>query len=139
MLDYKNTIADIKGYKENLYAQLHTNLDKASAKILEEARDNAPIDIGTMREDSGHYTKEEDNNLISYIGFMKFYAVYVHQGTGLFALHGDGRQTPWWWKGTTEKWKGWHYTHGQTPKQFLWDSLTGHIEILPILLAEGLE
>lgn len=138
MLDYKDTLEDIKSYKLDLKAKLISNMNSTSNTLLEAARDKAPIDIGILRENSGYYTKETENGIISYIGFMEFYAVYVHQGTGLFALNGDGRQTPWWWKGTTEKWEGWHRTTGQRPKQFLFDTYTEYIEQLPLLLAEGL-
>lgn len=140
-LEYKTTLEDLKNYKINLKNKLIHNLDNVSNEILENSREIAPIDIGIMRENSGYYTKEleESGEIISYVGFMEFYAVYVHQGTGLFALNGDGRQTPWWWKGTTEKWEGWHRTTGQRPKQFLWDTYIDYIEHIPILLTEGLK
>lgn len=139
-IDYKDTIESLKDYRIDLKNKLMINLDKVSNEILEESRNKAPIDIGIMRENSGYFTKKQNDSskIVSYVGFMEFYAVYVHQGTGLFALNGDGRQTPWWWKGTTEKWEGWHRTTGQAPKQFLWDTYTDYIEQIPTLLAEGL-
>lgn len=139
MLEYKETVEDIKHYKAKLKEKLIDNMNHINADMLEESRENAPIDIGIMRENSGYFVKEEENGIVAFIGFMEFYSVYVHQGTGLFALQGDGRQTPWWWKGTTEKWLGWHHTHGQRPKQFLWDTYVAYIDRIPILLAEGLQ
>ena len=117
---------------------IEKNLNTTAEKILEESKDRTPVDIGTLRDNSDFEVKKEDYALVAWIGYFEFYGVYVHQGTGIFALHGDGRKTPWWWKGTTEKWEGWHHTHGQKPKQFLWDTLTDYIDKIPLLLAEGL-
>lgn len=118
---------------------IKSNANKTAEKILSESKDKTPIDIGTLRANSDFEIKENDAGIIAWIGYFEFYSVYVHQGTGIFALHGDGRKTPWWWKGTTEKWEGWHKTHGQKPKQFLWDTLVDYIDKIPLLLAEGLQ
>ena len=117
---------------------IEQNTNKVAEKILEESKDRTPVDIGTLRDNSDFEVKKEDYELVAWIGYFEFYGVYVHQGTGIFALNGDGRKTKWNWFGTTEKWAGWHTTHGQKPKQFLWDTLTDYIDKIPLLLAEGL-
>lgn len=137
MLDTEDFIKSLTNYKEHVRETLKENMISISSDTLEDAKNRSPIDIGTMRENSGYFVKEEENKITSFIGFMEFYSVYVHQGTGIFALNGDGRQTPWWWKGTTEKWEGWHLTRGQRPKQFLWDSLVNKISTIPEELGEG--
>lgn len=128
---------DTQAFKEALTKFSHNveevatnNLENALVFGLDEARDRTPIDIGELKENSGYYIKREENILRGFIGFMEFYAVYVHQGTGIFALNGDGRKTPWWWKGTTEKWEGWHFTHGQRPKRFLYDAVIMNLPII---------
>lgn len=122
----------------NTIEQSITNVERVNSNIHQEAVNNAPVDIGTMRENSGYSVHFEGNKIISYVGFMEFYSVYVHQGTGIFALEGNGRQTPWWWKGDTEKWEGWHFTHGQKPKQFLWNAYLNALPVINSELAEGL-
>lgn len=118
---------------------LTVNMEKASKEVLDLARDKAPYDTGHMEEDSAIQVVNEDDFITGWIGFFAYYAIYVHQGTGLFALNGDGRQTPWWWYGgETGKWAGFHYTHGQKPKQFLLDSLIENRTKIPEILGENL-
>lgn len=138
MLNTEEFLKSLHAYKEQRITTLTKNLETISNKILEDAKERTPVNIGTLKENSGYFVKVEGNKIIATIGFMEFYAVYVHQGTGLFALNGDGRKTPWWWKGTTEKWEGWHYTHGQKPKQFLWDAVVNNLDLIPEELKEGL-
>lgn len=138
MLDTTDFLKSLHEAKEKTTITLSENLKNISDRRLEDAKERTPVDIGTLRENSGYFVKLDGNKIIAFIGFMEFYAVYVHQGTGLFALDGDGRKTPWWWKGTTEKWEGWHFTHGQKPKQFLWDALVNNLDLIPEELKEGL-
>lgn len=138
MLDTMGFLKSLNEAKEKTTNTLAENLKNVSDKRLEDAKERTPVDIGTLKENSGYFVKVEGNKIMATIGFMEFYAVYVHQGTGLFALNGDGRKTPWWWKGTTEKWEGWHFTHGQKPKQFLWDALVNNLDLIPEELKEGL-
>lgn len=138
MLDTTDFLKSLNEAKEKTTNTLAENLKNVSDKRLEDAKERTPVDIGTLKENSGYFVKIKGNKIVAIIGFMEFYAVYVHQGTGLFALNGDGRKTPWWWKGTTEKWEGWHFTHGQKPKQFLWDALVNNLDLIPEELKEGL-
>lgn len=41
------------------------------------------------------------------------------QGTGIYAIDGDGRKTPWRYVSKAGKYKGGHFTHGQRGKPFL--------------------
>ena len=52
------------------------------------------------------------------VGTNKKYAVYVHQGTGLFAREGNGRthDLPWHYQDAEGNW---HSTRGQHPNPFL--------------------
>ena len=54
------------------------------------------------------------------IGSPLKYAIYVEKGTGIYAVDGDGRQTPWVYFYDGRKGdKGWRYTVGQKPAPFL--------------------
>lgn len=120
----------IDKFRDQVEKDATNNLVNAVSYVLEEAKPNTPVDLGTLRENSGYYVTREGNILKGYIGFMEFYAIYVHQGTGIFALNGDGRQTPWHWFGTTEKWAGWHMTRGQRPKRFLYDAVINNLDTI---------
>lgn len=61
------------------------------------------------------------------IGSNQKYAIYIEYGTGIYSTKG-GRRTPWWWKGESKKWAGWHLTRGMKPKPFLKPALANHKE-----------
>lgn len=52
----------------------------------------------------------------AYIGTNVEYAIYVHEGTGIYAESGNGRQTPWMFKGDDGEY---HWTRGMKPNRFL--------------------
>lgn len=76
--------------------------------------DNAPrrIDTGNLRNSITHVVVDNDNAV--YIGTNVEYAVYVHEGTGIFA--DGGRQTPWVYRDEDGKY---HRTQGMKPNRFL--------------------
>ena len=59
------------------------------------------------------------SEIIGRIGSNLEYAPYVHNGTGIYAVNGDGRKTPWVYEVKAGKYKGMHFTVGQRPKPFL--------------------
>lgn len=117
--------------------ELNVKLDKLGSKQNAEnamreaclmvegaAKLNAPVGPTNVLRNSitSEWTAEEGR-----IGTNLEYAPYVHQGTGIYAVNGDGRQTPWLWydahgyyTGTNEA--GWMWTVGQQPQPFLVDA-----------------
>ena len=70
---------------------------------------------GTLAASLTYFVDEE--KLEATVGTNVEYAIYVHQGTGLFAEKGDGRkEVPWVYKTADGKW---HSTKGQKPNPFL--------------------
>lgn len=152
--DFLNSIKNaLNNYKEKAY----TGMEEVGKLILEEAKENSLVkyDTGLMEENSAYSISQDGDSLTALIGFMEFYSIYVHQGTGIYAIKGDGRKTPWWWKATTEKWlsiasegkiishknkKGevWIKTKGQHPSPFLQEALDTYRTEIPIILAEAI-
>ena len=65
----------------------------ACMAVERDAKLNAPVGkTGELRNSiTSEWTAEEGR-----IGTNLFYAPYVHQGTGIYAINGDGRQdVPW--------------------------------------------
>lgn len=52
-----------------------------------------------------------------YVGSNYMNAVWEEFGTGIYALNGDGRRTPWFY--VDEEGKG-HFTHGKKPRRMLY-------------------
>lgn len=91
-------------------------LRRAGAMVEKDAKTLCPVDTGNLR---GSITYEVDGDVCA-IGTNVDYAPYVHQGTGIYALEGDGRDTPWSFQSSDGTW---HTTLGQSPQPFLTSAL----------------
>jgi HK97 gp10 family phage protein len=93
---------------------LKQGLEALGQLIENTAKENCPVDDGQLRASITHQITDDLSSVE--IGSNLEHAPYVHQGTGLFAKEGDGRQTPWRYQDA----KGdWHTTKGQKPQPFL--------------------
>lgn len=91
--DFLNSLKNaLNNYKQKAY----TGMEEVGKVVLEEAKQNSLVkyDTGLMEENSGYTINVDGNSITALIGFMEFYSIYVHQGTGIYAINGDGRQTP---------------------------------------------
>lgn len=100
-------------------------LDMACQIVENDAKENCPVDDGVLRASITHQVS--DNTGV--IGTNVEYAPYVHEGTGIYAKGGQGRQSvPWTYKDAEGKY---HKTQGQKPNPFLQDALdSNHDKIL---------
>lgn len=99
--------------------RLFSNMERAGLVIEADAKKNVHVDQGQLRASMFTQTQMDSKSIITRVGNSSSYAPYVHQGTGLYALNGDGRKTPWCYYSASGKYKGYHITRGQAPKQFL--------------------
>lgn len=93
-------------------------LADACVRIEVDAKEACPVDDGTLRASITHNIDE--SKLQGEIGSSVEYAPYVEYGTGLLAVKGDGRKTPWKYQDAEGIW---HTTAGQRPHPFLEPSL----------------
>jgi HK97 gp10 family phage protein len=91
------------------------------ANVEAPAKERCPVDTGLLRT-SIHtmVTRVTGNHVTVQTGTNVVYAPYVEFGTGIYAVSGTGRQTPWIYeykgrKGTP----GIRTTRGQKPQPFL--------------------
>ena len=104
--------------------------------IEHDAKENSqPIDNGTLRASITHSVEMEDSNIVGYVGTNLFYAPFVHQGTGIYAIEGNGRkEVPWHYK---DEQGNWHSTKGMRPRPFINDAMEENRSKLPdIMLKE---
>ena len=74
---------------------------------------------------------------IGAVGTNLYYAPYVHQGTGIYAVNDDGRKdVPWRYK---DKDGNWHSTKGQPPQPFLQDALNANKKNIRDLFKEAIK
>ena len=95
-------------------------MSNAVAVVEEEAKENCPVDTGTLRSSIKGEVKQEGKKINGYVYTNEEYAIDVHFGTGIYASDGQGRQTPWYFKDRKDKW---HFFIGQEPKPFLQDAI----------------
>ena len=89
--------------------------------VEKEAKRLCPVDDGTLRNSIQASEVESwygDRGLTfrCEVGTNVEYAPYVHQGTGIYAKEGDGRDTRWSYQDAEGVW---HSTLGQKPNPFL--------------------
>lgn len=101
-------------------AGLARGLDMLCQQIVGDAAKNLNSSThgfsdGTLAASLTYFVDEE--KLEATVGTNVEYAIYVHQGTGLYAVEGNGRkEVPWVYKTADGKW---HSTKGQKPNPFL--------------------
>jgi HK97 gp10 family phage protein len=106
-------------------------IDKASMRVLETARKDAPVDDGSLR--ASIHRVLEPSGLAATVGTPLDYAPFVEFGTGLYAVKGDGRKQPWSYQDENGDW---HTTAGQQPQPFLEDALNKNIDKIKKDVAE---
>lgn len=87
-------------------------LEESCLLVERDAKIFCPVDQGQLRASITH---EVDGDT-GVVGTNVEYAPYVHQGTGIYASDGNGRQTPWSYQ---DRDGNWHTTKGQAPNPFL--------------------
>lgn len=71
-------------------------MEKACLVVEADSKKNCPVNDGVLRESITHAVEEDGETVIGYVGSNVEYAPYVHQGTGIYALMGNGRkEVPW--------------------------------------------
>ena len=89
---------------------------RACIVVENRAKELAPVDTGELRASITHEVESGGLKVTGAVGTNLTYAPYVECGTGLFAADGNGRQTPWSYKGSDGEW---HTTICQKPQPFI--------------------
>lgn len=101
-------------------------LDDTCIYLVQEAQEKCPIGDGSgerghIRESIDHTVTYENGVFTGRVGSNNEIAIYVHEGTGLYAIEGNGRkEVPWTYQDRKGKW---HSTKGMHPNQFLREAI----------------
>lgn len=98
--------SDMDGY-------LYKAMMRAVSIVQESAQQKAPRDTGTLARSIQIDVEPDGTEGVIYSNVE--YAPYVELGTGVHAKKGNGRKTPWRYKGA----HGWATTSGSEPQPFL--------------------
>ena len=102
-----------------LIAIQYERMEKATKFLEGKATENAPSDTGKLRASMISRTQLKSDEIYGIVGNTSLYAPYVHQGTGVYSVTGNGRKTPWRYKLIDGSWRT---TKGQKPQPFLKDA-----------------
>lgn len=106
--------------KRNMLQAAEKGMTDSCNTVERDAKADAPFNDGMLRELLTHDVAFEGEQLVGRVGSNLFYAPYVHQGTGIYAIEGNGRkEVPWHYK--DEK-GNWHTTKGAKPRPFIFDA-----------------
>ena len=98
------------------------NMESTLDYLAQKAGNKVGVDTGALRADTKSLgAKVIGDEVHGSVGNTLDYALYHHQGTGIYALNGDGRKTPWVYEDpkTGEK----IYTRGSNPNPYLKDTI----------------
>ena len=98
------------------------NMESTLDYLAQKAGNKVGVDTGALRADTKSLgSKVIGDEVHGAVGNTLDYALYHHQGSGIYALNGDGRKTPWVYEDpkTGEK----IYTRGSKPNPYLKDTI----------------
>lgn len=120
MTDQSEFIRSFEKATSKMIKDCMENMETACLIVESSAKKNANVDQGTLRASIAHDVVLENGMIVGSIFSNLNYAPYVEKGTGVFAVDGDGRKTPWNWKNEgSSKWRGRKQWQGSRPHPFL--------------------
>lgn len=115
-LDFSELDKKVREVLKNFPEAGEQCINRACIIVENKAKENCPVDLGTLRESITHKAVKQDGNIEGYVYTKEEYAPHVEFGTGIYADNGQGRNTPWTF---VDKDGNWHRTEGQPAKKFL--------------------
>ena len=98
------------------------NMELTLDHVAGKAKEMVGVGTGALRADTRSLGVEiVGDEVRGSVGNSLEHAIYHHQGTGIYAVNGDGRKTPWVYEDpkTGEK----IYTRGSKPNPYLKDTI----------------
>ena len=96
-------------------------LEEASGEIESQTKQNSKVDTGKTKGSWEH--KVNESKMEAEVGSRYKNALWEEFGTGIYALNGDGRKTPWVYKNPKDN--KFYATVGKKPRRALYKAYTG--------------
>jgi HK97 gp10 family phage protein len=111
----KQVIVGINSYKLEKIEAVKKVVNRTAGRVERGAKKRAPVDEGRLR--SSIHMRPFRGGLEIDVGTNVEYGVYQEFGTGIYAVKGNGRKTPWAYVDPKTKKLVW--TRGNRPHPFL--------------------
>jgi HK97 gp10 family phage protein len=140
-LNSGEAINKLLGKKTEIEKLLEKGMEKALLIIDRDAKIECTdsVDEGRLRASLGYDIESNEDEVRGRYGTNLDYAPYIHQGTGIYAIDGNGRKTPWFWEGDSVKWEGKHLTRGQKPNPFIQKAIDKNRDKISEIFKETME
>lgn len=137
--EVEKAVAQLEGFRQRKEAQLQIAVKKGGEAIEDFARKKM---VGNDMIDTGELYRSVESvhtGWDSLIGTPHMYGLYQEYGTGIYAVKGDGRKTPWWYYYRGRKGPhGWRFTRGNKPQPWLVPAFTEGIPVFQKKIIEAL-
>lgn len=120
MVDNTEFISSLNDATLKMVRETAANMELACILVEGAAKKKCPVDNGVLRAAMQHEVQTSVEAIVGVVSNSMSYAPYVEKGTGIYAVDGNGRKTPWSWgnKGS-KKWPGRKGWRGGRPHPFL--------------------
>jgi HK97 gp10 family phage protein len=134
-------LSELDAFGANIPRALGVAGRKAMVEAIEKpAKKACPVDNGRLRASINTVAQIGASGANIQTGTNVFYGVYVEYGTGIYAVNGNGRKTPWAYVYTGKKGpQGVRITRGQKPHPFLGRAVEFYGSSIPDKVAESLK
>ena len=120
-VDIAELLANIDKLPEAIAQALAQGMEVATELVEADAVDRCPKRSTELSTSIQHEVIVSDSAVRGFVGSMSPHAIYVHEGTGLYAKDGNGRKdVPWVY---CDEFGNFHSTSGQKPNPFLQDAI----------------
>lgn len=112
--------SNLKNVTTKIELEIYNALEEASGAVEAQVKQNQRVDTGQTKDSWNHYVSAREH--AAYIGSNYQNAIWEEFGTGVHALNGNGRKTPWVY--TPDDGKTFYRTKGKKPLRPLYRAMT---------------
>jgi HK97 gp10 family phage protein len=106
-------------YEKHITREIKRIVRETTEIIVTNAKALAPVDDGSLKDSiDADYMR---GGLTAYVRVGAHYGIYVEFGTGIYAVKGNGRKTPW--RYFSNKLGRWVTTHGMRAQPYFFPAL----------------
>ena len=109
----------LKNVTDKIELEIYKALEEACGAVEAQVKQNQRVDTGQTKSSWKHYVSIKEH--AGYIGSNYQNAIWEEFGTGIHALNGNGRKTPWVY--TPDDGKTFYRTKGKKPQRPLYKAM----------------
>lgn len=116
VIEFKSHLKEVT---DRIELEIYKALEEASGAVEAQVKQNQRVDTGQTKGSWKHYVSARKHE--AYIGSNYENAIWEEFGTGIHALNGNGRKTPWVY--TPDNGKTFYRTKGKKPLRPLYNAM----------------